>query len=90
MINFILGVKKICPKFFGYRTNRARKEEIVMLCSQHGVEIKMDLNVASEGLNQQWGKRAKCRACEGKCIKKEIAKFLLETKFRGHFLVGGM
>jgi len=72
MINFILGVKKICPKFFGYRTNRARKEEIVMLCSQHGVEIKMDLNVASEGLNQQWEKGLNVGHVKANVLKRKL------------------
>lgn len=29
---------------------------MVMLCSQHVVEIKAGLNIASEGLNHQWEK----------------------------------
>lgn len=54
---------------------------MVMLCNQHGVEIKAGLNTASEGQNHQWEKGLNSR---------ETAKLLAETKFRSTFLRGGM
>lgn len=62
---------------------------MVVLCNQLGVEIKVGLNIASEGLNHQWGERAKCGASEGKGVQKEIAKFLVRNKIQSLLSCGG-
>lgn len=71
MTNLAMGIKITSPKFVGCRKKRAKKEEMVMLCNQHGVEIKAGLNIASEGPIHHWGKglnvgQVKAKVLEGK------------------------
>lgn len=55
MTNLAMDIKITSPKFIACRTNRARREEMVMFCSQHGVEIKAGLNIASEIISGKKG-----------------------------------
>lgn len=61
MSNLATGTETACPKVFGCRTERARKEG-GMFCRQHRVEMKGCLNIALEGLNRKWKNGAERRA----------------------------
>lgn len=75
MTSRTMGVKIASPKFSlgaAEQKEQGKKEEMVMLCSQHGVEIKAGLNIASEGLNHLWGKGLNERQVKAKALKGKL------------------